>query len=109
MANTKLLEVARALYERTMKGDLTWEATPKEGMFQVSFPNYSILVLEENGEVTLKICNEEGRVVEELTESQATVLKFSNMREIFEGARRIAMGAEHALDELLRNLGRRAS
>jgi hypothetical protein len=48
MANTKLLEVARALYERTMKGDLTWEATPKEGMFQVSFPNYSILVLEEN-------------------------------------------------------------
>jgi hypothetical protein len=60
-------------------------------------------------EVTLKICNEEGRVVEELTEFQAKVSKFSNMREIFEGARRIAMGAEHALDELLRNLGRRAS
>jgi|SRR5271165_2285425 len=109
MATQKLIDVAKALYERTVTGDLSWETTAKQGMFQVSFPNYSVLVLEEDGDVTLKICNEQGQVVEELKESQAIASRFSNMRELFEGARRIAMGAEHALDELLRNLGRRAS
>ena len=109
MATQKLIDVAKALYERTVTGDLSWETTAKQGMFQVSFPNYSVLVLEEDGDVTLKICNEQGQVVEALKESEATASRFSNMRELFEGARRIAMSAEHVLDELLRNLGRRAS
>ena len=105
MAYEKLLRLAQALYEKTKSGELSWETTPNEATFQASFPKYSILLQKDGDDVNLKICNEEGRVMEELTDEEA-FQHFDRpiLGELFEIARRGAMGVEEALDEILSNL-----
>lgn len=105
MAYDKLIRLARLIYEKTKNGEIKWEATPDEGTFQASLASYSILVTRApDGEPTLQICNEQGQVMEELTWSDAVNADFREMVELFELARRIAMGVEKALDELIGTL-----
>ena len=104
MAYEKLVRVARAVYERTKSGAIKWEQTSRDNEFQTSFPNYSILVQTTPQGYVLKICNDSGQVIEELSWMDAVASSFMEMPELFELARRQAMGVEQALDELLGEL-----
>ena len=74
--------------------------------FRLPFPNYSIEIQRtRQGDLLLKIHNESGQVIEELSDSQAYTLGFKGMPQLFELARRQAMNVDQALDELLGELG----
>ncbi len=121
MAYDKLIRLAQLIYEKTKNGEIKWEATADEGTFQASLSNYSILV-KRSAKVslpvvslpvttlvgnltyfTIQICNEQGQVIEELTDYDAVAADFK-LGELFELARRMAMGVEKALDELIGTL-----
>ncbi len=116
MAYDKLIRLAQLIYEKTKHGDIKWEATAEEGTFQASLANYSILikrlsaaslmpanVLLNPTYFTIQICNEQGQVIEELSQNEATAADFK-IAELFELARRMAMDVEKALDDLIGTL-----
>jgi ABC-type taurine transport system substrate-binding protein len=122
VAYDKLIRLAQLIYEKTKKGEIKWEATSDGGTFQASLASYSILIRRVAGAVTtaasiqvapiatnyvnyvvLQICNEQGQVIEELTEYDATTADFK-LEELFELARRMAMDVEKALDDLIGTL-----
>jgi hypothetical protein len=104
MAYDKLVEFANLVYEKTKNGEITWEKTPQEGVFQTSFPKYSVMVRNHSfaGPV-FSILDDYGEVIEELSYAAATNSGL-DMDLLAELARRQAMGVEQALDELLSEL-----
>jgi hypothetical protein len=105
----KLIQIAELVYNQTEAGQIQWEKTPDINTFQTSFPSYSILIQESRDTIIFKICNEEGQVIEQLSEGQASNAGFPNLRDLYVTARRAAMGVEEALDEILKALDRRSS
>jgi len=104
VANDKLIRIAHLIYEKTKNGEIKWEATADESTFQASLSNYSILIKRAAGTLggtTLQICNEQGQVIEEFTQFDFIAGGFPQMAELFELARRMAMGVEKALDDLI--------
>jgi hypothetical protein len=92
-----------------------WEETADEGVYQAAFPNYTIRLSSRwNGEMEgldyfMRLYNENGTLIEEISDEDfhaidkdAGTYKF--LAETYESARRIAMGVEQALDDLLREL-----
>lgn len=92
------------LYEKTLNGELNWEPTETEDVYQCAFPNYSVRISERGADYVVTIYNEQGTVIEEMTD---VTLKdeidnsFEKMRQIYDTARRVAMGVDKALDDLL--------
>lgn len=107
MAYPKLLEVARILFEKTENGEINWEATANDNVYQAPLSKYSTLIERNIDEESdrpyhqLKICNEEGREIEVLSSWEASTEGDVDLRALFELARRKAMGVEKALDEVL--------
>lgn len=113
MKDEKLVRLARLLYERTKDGDIRWEETALRDTFQCSFPSYSVLISQKSFSGLadpkpmriLKICNEEGKTIEEISDAAPPLSGRIELKELFELARRDAMGVEKALDEILDFLG----
>jgi len=116
MAYSKLLKVVKQLGTRTSEGSVAWEETGKEGVFQASFPNYSVRIsrswhdFEESYDYYLRLYNQNGSVIEEVTQAGLAGPDLSGpeayqlLEELYEGARRKAMGVDQALDTILDNL-----
>jgi hypothetical protein len=104
----KLIQIAETVYNRTLGGEIKWEKTPDFNTFQSAFPNHSVLIQDSRDAIYFKICNEEGQVIEELSEAQALNSGFSNLRDLYITARRTAMGVDQVLDEILETLARRS-
>jgi hypothetical protein len=106
MADERLLELASLLFEKTKTGEIAWEKTSFDETFQTSFPKYSVRIQKVKGAPTLFLFNEDGDLIEELSYVEAFLSLGSENRlnELFELARRKAMGVDQALDELLREL-----
>jgi hypothetical protein len=106
MADDKVVRLVRLLVERTKAGEIRWEETPTMNTFQCSVSNYSVLISQRSfvdisGMVqTLTVCNEEGKIIEEV-DGEELRSEGVQLRELFELARRNAMGVEKALDEML--------
>ncbi len=106
----KLVTFAERVYEKTAKGELRWETTSDANAFAVSFPKYSVTIErvpeteDTNESFMLRISNDRGQTIEEFTSWQAQRAGFDHLRELFDRARRIAMGLDEALDDLLEQL-----
>lgn len=105
----KLIQIAELVSKQTENGTIKWEGTPEPNTFQTAFPNYSILIQDSNGQVVLRLYNDEGRFIEELSDTQASNSGFTGMRELYAHVRRAAMGVDEALDDILKTLNRGAS
>jgi hypothetical protein len=115
MADDKIVRLVHLLLERTKAGDIRWEETSSANTFQCSLPNYSVVISQRplvisSGTVSLPthaltLCNEEGKIIEELSDAVPSLLGGVELRELFEASRRSAMGVEKALDEILNLLG----
>lgn len=104
------------LIERTQKGGLEWEETANPEVFQLSFPNYAIQVFPkqnrhdpEQTDVIVRIKNEEGTTVDqisdvELEQQYSGGEYFQQLMQLYETARRTALGSEEAVTELLKAL-----
>ena len=119
MANKKHLALVSMLRDQTRKGLLDWKEHPQDGAFQLSFPQHSLVVSAARGEFDMpdyyiRVLNDEGTVVDsfsdvELWQSMSDAEKAASsvagdMQEIYESARRTALGAEKAVDEILEYL-----
>jgi hypothetical protein len=109
MDNDKVIEVVRLLYEKTTNGELVWERTGDDTQFEAAFANFGITLLKGPlGEPELWLHNEKGEVFETFTAlDAANVDLYEQLKEMYEKARRQALGVDKSLDELLKELKKR--
>lgn len=116
---TKYLQLLDRLIKKTEAGELKWEETAASNAFQVSFPNYTVILSEvESGDdaidYVVELVNSDGRIIDRFSDvtlqqtdpntSGERLLHFNRMKGLFEASRRQALGVDQALDELLREL-----
>jgi hypothetical protein len=108
MAFEKYRQLIDELLSKTDQGRLQWQETAEPGSFQVSFPNYSVIISQEsnpplpqNWRYRLRILNAEGRGVDWFSDYDLGDDYKARMADLYERARRQALGAEKAIDEIL--------
>jgi hypothetical protein len=103
---------------RSNEGKVRWEKTVDSGEYQAAFPHYSVRTFSRfNTEADvedyfLQIFNDEGELVEEISDGEFSLMLgptavpsgFKVMKDLYEVARRTAMGVEAALDTILAEL-----
>lgn len=115
----KLWQLAERLLKKTRDGSVKWETTADKGVFQTSFPKFSVAVREiwvygqDEPDYTITVYGEDGDPIESATDAELrnsvaelenSRMAFHTMRELFNSARRSATGVNEALDELLAEL-----
>jgi hypothetical protein len=115
MSINKYAQILQLLIEQTDSGKLDWKETGDESGFLVSFPNYSILVSEEMGShgtpyYVVSVVNSEGKIIDRFSEGMADFFDLSEnshniMKDLFNKARRRALRADDALDNIIAHLG----
>ena len=117
MAYEKLARLVCKIYKRTIEGEINWEETATTGVYQTSFADYSILISlqpsQSGGEsdVEISIIDVFGNEVESfldvdlksnwLHDLGITKNPYSVMKETYDIARRVALGSEKAVDDIL--------
>jgi hypothetical protein len=115
----KLHVLVRKLTQYTQSGKLQWETTPTDGIYQASFPNYSVRLFhrpsaDQEGALDywLEVLDEQGAVVDEFSDTALQQTGFTGaykfMENLFQSARRSAMGADRAIDSILSALEEKA-
>lgn len=110
--NSKYATLAQRLVARQAKGRLDWKETEADGLFQVSFPDYSIRIsLQENrygnDYAVVSIYNEEGTELDtfsSLNLQDEWPDANEQLVQLYQSARRAALGVDKAIDSLLREL-----
>lgn len=130
MTDDKIVTLAKRIQKRTKEGALRWEATAHEDTFQVAFPESVVQIFsrpDSRGReiYILRVLNAEGLVLEDIAEhtlqdalnqsgsAPADFLEGLSpeidahriMEDIYTGARRIALGTERTLEDLIKRLG----
>src|SRR6266700_50910 len=114
MVNSRSVILVERLHERTLNNKLLWEKTVVPGVFQVVFGVHSIQVAKREdvdswGTVighsfSMEIYNEEGTLIEEIRAKDLEESASQKLEELYELARRQAMGVDKILDSLLSEL-----
>ena len=114
MATPKPARLVQQLLEKSNEGKIKWEKTATDGVFQAAFPGYSIRLSTEPSAFSsqedyfVQISNDEGETVEIISDSNLTSMIGSDawrmMKDLYQGARRSAMGVDAALDSILAEL-----
>ena len=95
----KLIE---RLLEKTLHGQISWSEGIRSGVYQTSFPNSTIKIEEnEEDDICISIFNEEAKLIESFRETDLPPIYSMKFRKLYENARRIALGAEKVLDDVL--------
>jgi hypothetical protein len=121
MTENKLFELAEKLNEQTRTGKITWETTASSNSFQTAFPQYTVRIARYSSDdedrapdYALIINDESGKTLESVTDVslQAAVKPalpggkaFLVMQELYNNARRGALGVDAAIESLLKSLG----
>jgi hypothetical protein len=107
----KVWELAQLLHSKTTAGEIKWEHTAEKNTFLTAFPRHSIRIGHDAGSdsYTISIFNEYGALVEQADDRSIMRLTGTRrpntlMSELFTTARRSALGADSALDELIAEL-----
>ena len=113
MADSRQTRLIEYLLTLSRKRELEWKEAVFPDAFETSFPSYSLLIGTEEGrngtDYYIFIVGANGEIVDRFTDvdisqSSEGFDAFSKMREIHDSARRIAKGADKALDEILGEL-----
>src|SRR5690242_4228346 len=115
MATSKYVQVVNRLIDKTSKNELEWKETADGNGYQVAFPEYSLVLREEDVDYIIYIINSEGVVVDQFSDvdldrdeglTGADLRYYPLMKDLFYSARRQALGVDRALDAILKELGR---
>lgn len=112
MNNPKLEKLVRTLAEKTRLGELAWDESERSGVFQLPFSNSTVRIFTRESrahrgdvEYVVAILNSLGAEVEEISDETLGVeWAFSIMKDLYEAARRKAMGVDVAIDSILDDL-----
>jgi hypothetical protein len=109
MSYPKLIELVKKLQQVTSTTGLNWKTTEAEGVFQASLADYTVRLdmrrsrMADGDEYFVSIFNWGGELVEELGDEDAEGM-FPVMKELYELARRQALGVDKAIDSILKDL-----
>src|SRR2546427_10522876 len=112
MADDKIYQLILKLSDSTAAGKTKWEQTQNEGAFQAVFPSHSVRISTSWGEdpetpdYIFGIYNSEGALLEQVRDTEIQAPKggisvFQLLHDIYQKARRQAMGVDDAIDRLL--------
>jgi hypothetical protein len=109
MANDKYYKILERLINKTENGELEWKEGVYPETFQVAFSNYSLTVGQRSGEddtldYVISIRDASGNVIDTFSDVDLGSGYFKTMGELYENARRQALGVDKALDEILNDL-----
>lgn len=121
LKNDRRYQLISKLNERTAASRVQWEVTPQPGVFQASFPNYVLNILSRPAEGSsdeydygIRIVNEEGYTVDEVWDpdfkyeahelTASVTAPYPLLKELYQRARRQALGVDKAFDQLLGQL-----
>lgn len=101
------------LYKATVGGKVAWENSIRDDTFEASFPRQSVMISRTSPDggdelYSIVLINKDGVVADEfsnielrLTGGAPNFSWYVTMKELWQLARRRALGAEDALDDLL--------
>lgn len=100
----RLNTLVNKLHDKTNNREISWEAGDADDEFVASFSTYSILLSKylgqyNNESVIITVLNDEGKTLETITSED--VINESILGSLYEEARRIALGTDEAIDELI--------
>jgi hypothetical protein len=118
MANDeRLIQLIQGLHRGTLEGKIHWERTAAKGVYLANFPEYAVRIsvepifLDQPSSARnyyVRIYNVNGDMLEEITDRQFTKTPQFNPREVmmetYNEARHQAMGADQAIEALLKVL-----
>src|SRR5688500_6193962 len=112
MANEKQVRFIRRLIEKTNAGEVRWEPTGNDDVYQAAFPNFGVRIEKlsdrwnDSTDYGVYVLNQEGTAVDEMHDSNFIERDFGRspfltLQDLFQGAKRTALGADQALDAIL--------
>jgi hypothetical protein len=107
MSSQKYATLVKRLLDRTSDGSLTWEETGLDGVFQASLPKFAVQVLPIGDDYLVRLIDADGEVIDSVSDPELTEYledSFLKMRDLYQIARRSALGVEKALDSILESL-----
>lgn len=114
MSESKNAALIQRLHARTKEGKILWERTIDEGVFRATVGATSVSLVPDKtpdgwgnyvDTTLLRIFNDEGSVIEEISSDSVGKREFADLlQELYELARRQAMGVDQILDKLLDQL-----
>ena len=113
MISNKIVKLVRRLFQMTQENKLQWVETGREGVYQLAIDDYIVRVAEEKADdqsptkYVLRVCNAKGIVLEQVSDvdiSERVHEAGEFMQDLYQRARRIAMGVETALDRIIQRL-----
>src|SRR5438105_1913209 len=114
MSDTRIQQIIKRLYRKTLRDEIAWEPTVDEGEFQAAFADYTVRVsTRDRGmyanvpDYVIRVFNSDGQLLEEAAtvdfEAERDNL-FDTMKELYSGARRKALRVDDALSSILLEL-----
>lgn len=107
MSSSKYQALITKLLKNTRAKKIDWQPTDSGGVFQASFPGYSVRLDMKRDDYFLSLYNEWGEFVDSMSDAQLHhdyQGAYDAMKELYELARRDAMGVDEALDTILGQL-----
>lgn len=113
MSYPKIAQLVNLLSKNTIAGTIIWEETNKTGVFQTSFPDYTVCLFprqnrnSEDDDIIIQVINSNGELVEEVSDVDLRSHledSYPLMKSMYEVARRQVMGVEQAIDSILKEL-----
>jgi hypothetical protein len=110
----KWARVAKRVAYKTLDNELRWEDTERDGVYQTSFPEYTIRIEKQQlredtaqpTEIVITLHNDWGKAIGEITESEYAQTGHSTalLHEMYRAAEQRAMKLEESLDDVLKYL-----
>jgi hypothetical protein len=98
------------LVDKTNHSALDWKESPFQDAYQVSFANYTIMIRAmknpetESPDYVMWVFNSEGTVVDTFSHVDLGSGYYTHLQDLYQKARRQALGSDKALDEILNEL-----
>ena len=118
MSENRLVTLLQVLHKKTIERKVDWEPTARDGSFQAAFSTHVITLRSQHSQhepdeldYVFSIVNDDGNTIESIDDVQLSNAigdvgsGYKLMKEMHALARRIALGAEDAIDSLLKELG----
>jgi hypothetical protein len=109
----KIARIVQRLHAKTAAKEIKWERTSRSDVFQTALPNYVVKVSTTPSDQSMgldyvvSIVDASGAVLESASDVDVTKVftqAYPMMKDLYEMARRSALGVDAALDSLLAEL-----
>lgn len=117
MADDKFKLLINKISDGTMAGTLKWESTVHQDAFQVTFKNYAVQIRGSDNNFVVSLFGDRGEILESATDDElgrvrdeniarkyGTATYWSLLSLVYKAARRIALGTDKAIDDILGQL-----